>query len=78
LVLPEKTDGRVNARMSWVNSGAGKKDDPCPYATLLMLKLASVTQDYRDSESTRNCAEALLHCWEQSDKIHPYMFFYGK
>lgn len=57
--------------------GPGKKDDPCPNATLLMLKLASVTQDYRDSESTRNGAEALLHCWEQSEKIHPYMFFMG-
>ncbi len=57
--------------------GPGKKDDPCPYANLIMLKLGYLIDDYRESEYTKNGIETLLNCWEKSKEIHPYMFYMG-
>jgi len=57
--------------------GPGKKDDPCPYATLIMLKLASVIEDYKDCQTTKNGIEVILKCWDKSKEIHPYMFYMG-
>lgn len=58
--------------------GPGKKEDPCPYATLIMIKLASVTNGYKNADSTKKGINAILNCWENSNEIHPYMFFMGK
>jgi hypothetical protein len=57
--------------------GPGKKDDPCPYANLIMLKLANLVEEFKECESTKNGIEALLRCWEKSKEIHPYMFYMG-
>ena len=57
--------------------GPGKKDDPCPYATLLMLKLLSQVEDYKYSNECRVGAEILLELWENSRETHPYMFYMG-
>jgi hypothetical protein len=57
--------------------GPGRKDDPCPYATLAMLKALSVNDEYRDSPACHTGAETLLRIWTESKSQHPYMFFMG-
>ncbi|MFH1852591.1 MAG: hypothetical protein ABIA75_09625 [Candidatus Neomarinimicrobiota bacterium] len=58
--------------------GPGRKDDPCPYATMIMLKLISRYDSDKYSEFARNSIDSLLNLWEQSQHRHPYMFFMGK
>ena len=57
--------------------GPGRKDDPCPYATLVMLKVLAHMPELRDSKSSRTGVESLLTLWEESKERHPYMFFMG-
>lgn len=57
--------------------GPGRKDDPCPFATLIMLKLISEFDEYRDGAAARVGAESLLSLWADSRARHPYMFFMG-
>jgi hypothetical protein len=57
--------------------GPGRKDDCCPYATLIMLNLMSEIDEYRDSEIAGNCIDVLLSLWENSEDRHPYMFYMG-
>lgn len=57
--------------------GPGKKDDCCPYATLIMADLLSYIPEYRDSEVARITANILLDLWENSMELHPYMFYMG-
>ncbi len=57
--------------------GPGRKDDPCPYANLLMLKLLSQFDDYKNSNECRTGAECLLGLWEKSMETHPYLFYMG-
>jgi len=57
--------------------GPGRKDDCCPYATLIMTDLLSHIPEYRDSQVAASSVEALLSLWENSLDQHPYMFFMG-
>jgi len=57
--------------------GPGRKDDPCPYASLIMMKLLSAIPEYRKSEIAVNTAKVLLSLWENSLERHPYMFYMG-
>jgi hypothetical protein len=57
--------------------GPGRKDDPCPFANLAMLKALSAIPDQRDSAECRTGAETLLKLWVESTTQHPYMFFMG-
>lgn len=57
--------------------GPGRKDDCCPYASLIMLKLLSDIPVYRESEIAVNTAMGLLSLWENSLERHPYMFYMG-
>lgn len=57
--------------------GPGRKDDPCPFANLAMLKALSAFEGLRDSTASRVGAETLLGLWAQSAERHPYMFFMG-
>ncbi|MBM3125787.1 MAG: hypothetical protein FJZ87_12065 [Chloroflexi bacterium] len=57
--------------------GPGRKEDPCPFATLAMLKLISRVPDLREGKSAKIGVESLLSLWEASRKQHPYMFFMG-
>lgn len=57
--------------------GPGRKDDPCPFATLAMLKALSEIDSLRDSPASHVGAEALLSLWSESKTHHPYMFFMG-
>lgn len=57
--------------------GPGRKDDPCPYVNLIMLKLLANYEEYKDSREAHIGVECLLNLWEKSKEIHPYMFFMG-
>ena len=57
--------------------GPGRKDDPCPYATLIMLKMLAQLEEWKDSREARIGAESLLNLWEKSWDIHPYQFYMG-
>ena len=57
--------------------GPGRKDDPCPFANLAMLKALSQVEVLRDSPACRVGAETLLTLWRESAERHPYMFFMG-
>lgn len=57
--------------------GPGRKDDPCPYATLVMLKVLAHVPDLQGSTSAKVGVETLLSLWEESKEKHPYMFFMG-
>lgn len=57
--------------------GPGRKDDPCPYSTLLMLKLLSQKEEYKNNRECHLGAEVLLKLWEKSMDSHPYMFYMG-
>lgn len=57
--------------------GPGKKEDCCPYATLMMAKLLSYIPEYQSSNIAKNTANTLLFLWENSFEKHPYMFYMG-
>lgn len=57
--------------------GPGKKEDPCPYATLIMLKLLSLYESDRNTEYAKNSVESLLNLWENSRTMRPYIFYMG-
>jgi len=57
--------------------GPGRKDDCCPYATLIMVKLLSEIDEYQNSDIVKNGAEVILSLWENSLERHPYMFYMG-
>lgn len=57
--------------------GPGKKDDCCPYATLIILKLLSLIPEYANSELVTIGINQLLDLWENSKVLHPYMFYMG-
>lgn len=57
--------------------GPGKKADPCPYATLAMLRLLALIPELAAGEAARFGVEALLMLWEQSMTRHPYLFYMG-
>jgi hypothetical protein len=57
--------------------GPGRKGDPCPYATLVMLKVLAHVPELRDSKFARIGVETLLNLWDESRQQHPYMFYMG-
>ncbi len=57
--------------------GPGRKDDGCPFATLIMIKLLSETDEYRDSDTVKGGIDVILPLWENSLERHPYMFYMG-
>ena len=57
--------------------GPGKKEDPCPYATLIMLKLLAQYEDLKNSTECKIGTECVLKLWENSREMHPYMFYMG-
>lgn len=57
--------------------GPGRMDDPCPFATLAMLKVCSVMADLRGSPAANAGVESLLNLWSESKTRHPYIFYMG-
>jgi len=60
---------------SW--RGPGRKNDPCPIATLWMLRLFAALPNLRESAHASALCEIILSFWERSRDLHPYMFFMG-
>lgn len=57
--------------------GPGRKDDCCPYGTLIMLKLLSSIPEYKNSAIVKELANTLVSLWKNSLNKHPYMFYMG-
>ena len=57
--------------------GPGRREDPCPFATLAMLKLLAEVDELRDGPEVRAGTEALLDLWQNSLTRHPYIFYMG-
>lgn len=57
--------------------GPGKREDPCPYANLLMLKLLGSIEEYQGSEQAMSGVQTALALWENSQNQHPYLFRMG-
>jgi hypothetical protein len=57
--------------------GPGRKEDPCPYATLVMLKLLRALPDWQDSSEALAGVESLLSLWVNRQERHPYLFYMG-
>lgn len=57
--------------------GPGRKDDPCPFANLAMLKVLSELPEWRDCHACHLGANTLLTLWDESMTCHPYMFYMG-
>ncbi|MCU0484987.1 MAG: hypothetical protein MUC85_02650, partial [Anaerolineales bacterium] len=57
--------------------GPGRKEDPCPFANLAMLKALEVSAGYHASPASRCGAETLLSLWHESLQRHPYIFYMG-
>lgn len=58
--------------------GPGRKNDCCPYANLIILKLLSIITEYKESEVVNSTINVLLDLWEKSQDQHPYMFYMGR
>jgi hypothetical protein len=56
--------------------GPGRKDDPCPYATLAVCEM-ELAAGLPDEAEVHDGAEALLNLWSTRRERHPYMFFMG-
>lgn len=57
--------------------GPGRKDDPCPFANLAMLKALAANDELLDSPACHTGAETLLSLWSDSLTRHPYIFYMG-
>lgn len=57
--------------------GPGRKEDPCPYATLVMLQVLAHVPRLQKSKSAKIGVETLLSLWEESKEQHPYIFYMG-
>jgi len=57
--------------------GPGKKDDFCPYANLISLKVFSLLSEYHEREFIRNAIDAFYSHWENQKEKKYYMFGIG-
>jgi hypothetical protein len=57
--------------------GPGRRDDPCPYANLLMLKLLALLPETHLLPAVQDGVECILHLWEHSREKWPYLFHAG-
>ncbi len=57
--------------------GPGRREDCCPYATLMMANLLAHIEEYSESSALAVSLEALLSLWENSLRQHPYIFYMG-
>lgn len=57
--------------------GPGRKDDPCPYATLLMLRTLAQFAEWIDHPACKIGTYELLDLWDQRAERRPYLFAMG-
>ena len=80
LVLKARNNGwgcTAGSAMGDKFQGPGSKEDTCPYANLLMLKVLAHTKNWKHSAAAYKGTEALLELWENSYHKHPYLFKMG-
>jgi len=57
--------------------GPGRKDDPCPYANLVMVKLLAQFPERHSDPAMKIGVETILSLWEQKKERRPYLFAMG-
>ncbi len=57
--------------------GPGRKDDPCPYATLLVTKALAQAPEMKEGKEILKAAEMLLWHWEHQKDRKLYLFGIG-
>lgn len=57
--------------------GPGRKEDPCPYVNLIILKCLALYEDTTSREAAKLGIETLLDLWANSRTKHPYIFYMG-
>lgn len=57
--------------------GPGRKDDECPYATLLVLKLLTAVESGSYAAEKAIAIETILSLWEERKTRKPYLFGMG-
>ena len=57
--------------------GPGKREDPCPYANLVMLRFLSIFPGRIASSAADRGIATLLDLWERRGEARPYMFGMG-
>ncbi|NLI98559.1 hypothetical protein GX441_07875 [bacterium] len=57
--------------------GPGRKDDPCPYANLIILRMMSQAQEFADSKEAGKALDMLLGHWRQRKEKKYYLFGMG-
>ncbi|PKO15212.1 MAG: hypothetical protein CVU39_11425 [Chloroflexi bacterium HGW-Chloroflexi-10] len=57
--------------------GPGRKDDPCPYATLLMVRLLKEETQPQESAALQTGVDTLLDFWEVRREKKMYLFGIG-
>jgi len=57
--------------------GPGKKEDPCPYATLNILKALAYSEKYRNTKIALSGVESILGLWENRKTQKPFLFAMG-
>lgn len=57
--------------------GPGRKSDPCPYATLLMVKLLSINPQGHEEQALKTGADCLLSFWSERKQKKMYLFGMG-
>ncbi len=57
--------------------GPGRREEPCPYANLIILRMLANIPEYRDSKEARRAAGMLLGHWEMRGKKKYFLFGIG-
>lgn len=57
--------------------GPGRKDDPCPYTNLLILKLVTLFPNEYNKPFVQFSITSLLDLWEERKNKKPYLFAMG-
>ena len=57
--------------------GPGRKEDPCPYANLIMLRALAQIPQYQNHPATQKGVESILVGWAKRKEYHPYLFYMG-
>jgi hypothetical protein len=57
--------------------GPGRRDDPCPFANLGMLKVFGDLPDWRESSAAESGIRMILTQWENRQVSRPYLFKMG-
>ena len=68
---------RASEQLGQKFRGPGRKEDPCPYANLLMLKLISETEDLKECKEADKGLGSFDNLWKTRMERKPYLFGMG-